>query len=188
VALLAAWNAEREGILSAIKEAGKKGRAVISLRDSLTQLEYQKPESPRVPRLILGDETPENLAYILTKNWPSAGVVLSEAGVVFGAQGMSKDSVMRNLALLNVLWDGGSFSIGRRTSESFTIKDARLTIALQIQEATLRAFFERSGGLAEVPASWRASCLPGRNPRKVTDPLPSRRKAGRNWKPFIARL
>jgi len=147
-AALAAWNAEREGILSAIKDAGKKGKAVAELRDNLTQLEHNKPEPPRIPRLILGDETPENLAYTLAKNWPSAGVVSSEAGVVFGAHGMGKDSVMRNMALLNVLWDGGSLSIGRRTSESFTVQGARLTVALQIQEATLRVFFDKSGGLA----------------------------------------
>jgi putative DNA primase/helicase len=55
---------------------------------------------------------------------------------------------MRNLGILNVLWDGGSHSVGRRTSESFTVKGARLTVALQIQEATLREFFARSGALA----------------------------------------
>jgi putative DNA primase/helicase len=145
---LAAWNAEREGLLSAIKDAGKKGKDSSKLREDLKLLEHEKPEPPRVPRLILGDETPENLAYTLAKSYPSAGVVSSEAGVVFGAHGMGKDSVMRNMALLNLLWDGGSLSIGRRTSESFTVKGARLTVALQIQEATLRAFFERSGGLA----------------------------------------
>ena len=145
---LAAWNAEREGLLSAIKEAGKKDKPTQKLRDDLKELEHCKPEPPRIPRLILGDETPENLAYTLAKKWPSAGVVSSEAGVVFGAHGMGKDSVMRNLALLNVLWDGGELSIGRRTSESFTVKGARLTVALQIQEATLRVFFDKSGGLA----------------------------------------
>jgi putative DNA primase/helicase len=88
-AALAAWNAEREGILAAIKDAGKKGKGAGKLRDDLTQLEHDKPEPPRVPRLVLGDETPENLAYTLAKNWPSAGVVSSEAGVVFGAHGMS---------------------------------------------------------------------------------------------------
>ncbi len=143
-----AWQAEREGILSAIKEAGKKGKDSRDLRDDLMALEHDQPEPPRIPRLMLGDETPENLAYTLAKRWPSAGVVSSEAGVVFGAHGMGKDSVMRNMALLNVLWDGGELSIGRKTSESFTVRGARLTVALQVQEATLRAFFEKSGGLA----------------------------------------
>jgi putative DNA primase/helicase len=61
---------------------------------------------------------------------------------------MAKDSAMRNLGLLNVLWDGGTHSVGRRTSESFTVRGARLTIALQVQEGTLRSFLDKSGTLA----------------------------------------
>jgi len=49
---------------------------------------------------------------------------------------------------LNQLWDGTGLTIDRRTSESFMVKGARLTVALQIQEATLQSFFDRSGGLA----------------------------------------
>ncbi len=147
-AAIAAWEAERDGILSAIKTAGKSGKETDKLKSDLQELEHDKPEPPRVPRLLLGDETPENLAWGLAKHWPSAGVVSAEAGVIFGAHGMGKDSVMRNLGLLNVLWDGGSHSVGRRTSESFTVKGARLTVALQIQEMTLRSFFKQSGGLA----------------------------------------
>lgn len=142
------WTAERDGLLMAIKDAGKKGKATDKLRSDLVELQNCKPEPPRVPRMLLGDETPENLAWSLARQWPSAGVVSSEAGTVFGAHGMGKDSVMRNLALLNVLWDGGAHSVGRRTSESFTVKGARLTVALQVQEATLREFFSKSGGLA----------------------------------------
>jgi putative DNA primase/helicase len=147
-AAIAAWEAERDGILSAVKDAGRKGKPTDKLRADLAQLQQEKPEPPRVPRLILGDETPENLAWGLAKQWPSAGVLSSEAGVVFGSHGMGKDSAMRNLALLNVLWDGGMHSIGRRTSESFTVRGARLTMALMIQETTLREYFSKSGGLA----------------------------------------
>jgi putative DNA primase/helicase len=145
---LAAWEAERDGILSAIKGAGKSGKPTDRLRSDLAHLQEERPKAPRVPRLILGDETPENLAWSLSKQWPSAGVLSSEAGVVFGSHGMGKDSAMRNLALLNVLWDGGAHSIGRRTSESFTVRGARLTMGLMVQETTLREYFSRSGGLA----------------------------------------
>jgi putative DNA primase/helicase len=147
-AALSAWNAEREGLLSAIKDASKKGKPTADLRDDLTQLEYDKPESIRVPKLIHGDETPEHLAYMLANEWPSGGILSSEAGVVFGAHGMGKDTIMRYLALQNILWDGGMLSVGRRTSESFIVQGARLTVALQVQEATLRTFFDRSGELA----------------------------------------
>ena len=147
-AAISTWEAERDGLLSAIKDAGRKGKSTDKLRDDLVELEHAKPEPPRVPRLLLGDETPENLAWSLAKQWPSAGVLSSEAGIVFGSHGMGKDSIMRNLALLNIQWDGGTHSIGRRTSESFTVQGARLTMGLQIQESTLRSFFDKSGGLA----------------------------------------
>ncbi len=143
-----AWEAIRGGLVAAIKDAAKRGEPTIELKGQLCAHEQTKPRAPRVPKLILGDETPENLAWGLARKWPSVGVVSSEAGVVFGAHGMGKESVMRNLALLNVLWDGGTHDVGRRTSESFTVKGARLTVALQVQEATLRGFFDKTGALA----------------------------------------
>jgi putative DNA primase/helicase len=147
-AAIKAWEAERDGILSAVKDAAKKGKPTDKLRADLAQLQQDKPERPRIPRLLYADATPEALAYGLAEQWPSGGVVSAEAGAVLGAHGMGKDSVMRNLALLNVLWDGGNLTIDRRTSESFTVRGARLTVALQVQEATLREFFTRSGALA----------------------------------------
>jgi len=102
--------------------------------------------------------TPENLAWRLATEWPSGGVVSAEAGIILGAHGMGKDSAMRNLALHNILWDGSSHEVGRRTSESFTLKGARLTLGLQIQEMALRGFIARTGELARG-TGWFARCL-----------------------------
>lgn len=164
------WEAEREGILAAIKSAAKSGKPTDKLRSDLVKLNDSKPIPPRVPAFLLGDETPENLAYRLAHSWPSAGLVSSEAGTVFGSHGMTGDSAMRNMALLNVLWDGGSHSIGRRTSESFVVKDVRLTVGLQVQESTLRRFFSKDGGLsrgtgflARFLVSWPESTQGRRN-------------------------
>ena len=147
-ATMEVWEAKRGGIKEKIRSLAKTGKSTHDQEAALRDLEHDKPKPPRVPRLIYGDATPEALKWNLAKEWPSGGVVSSEAGLVFGAHGMSKDSVMRNLATLNQLWDGADIATERRTSESFTVRGARLTIALQVQEATLRSFFERSAGLA----------------------------------------
>ncbi len=147
-AAMEAWEAKRCGIKDRIRQLAKTGKSTHEQETALRDLEHDQPKPPRVPRLIYGDATPEALKWNLAKDWPSGGVVSSEAGLVFGVHGMGKDSVMRNLATLNQLWDGSDIAIERRTSESFTVRGARLTIALQVQEATLRSFFERSGGLA----------------------------------------
>lgn len=147
-AKLNGWEAKLAGIKEKIRQLAKAGKQTAEQEAALRELEDEKPEAPRVPKLLRGDDTPENLAWVLSREWPSAGVLSSEAGTVLGAHAMGKDSIMRNLSLLNILWDGGVLSIGRRTSESFNVQGARLTVALQVQEATLRSFFDRSGGLA----------------------------------------
>ncbi len=147
-AAMEAWEAKRGGIKEKIRQLSKAGKPAREQEEVLRDLEHDKPEPPRVPRLIYGDATPEALKWNLAKGWPSGGVVSSEAGLVFGSHGMGKESVMRNLATLNQLWDGANIATERRTTESFTVRGARLTIALQVQEATLRSFFDRSGGLA----------------------------------------
>jgi putative DNA primase/helicase len=75
-------------------------------------------------------------------------VLSSEAGIVFGSHGMSGDSAMRNMSLINVLWDGGSITIDRRTGECYRVQDVRLSMGLAIQADTIRKFFENSKGLA----------------------------------------
>lgn len=143
-----AWTSEREGILQSIKQAAFKEKPTAELRATLAEHQLLKPVPPRVPRLLVNDETQENLAFGLAKIWPSSAVVSAEAGVVLGGAAMARDSMMRSLAFLNLCWDGASFSVGRRSSESFVVQGARLSVSLQIQEPALRAFFEKSGELA----------------------------------------
>lgn len=145
---LAAWEAHHDGLKNRVRMQAKSQKSTREATEALADHEVIRPERPRVPRLLRVDATPEALAWALAHEWPAAGVISSEAGLVFGSHAMGRDSVMRNLSLLNILWDGGSLPISRRTSESFTVRGARLTVALQIQEPTLRAFFEACDGLA----------------------------------------
>ncbi len=147
-AAIDAWNAERDGVLSKIKEVAKSGKPTDALKGTLAAVQTEKPEPPRVPRLIYGDITPEELGYQLAKRWPSAAIASSEAGTVLGSHGMTGDSAMRNMARLNDLWSGQEIQSDRRTSESWKARGARLTVGLQVQESTLRAFFDKSAGLA----------------------------------------
>ncbi len=143
-----AWEAKRAGIKEKIRQLAKNGTSTHDEEAALRDLEHEAPEPPRIPRLLYTDATPEALAYALAKHWPAAGVVSAEAGLVLGSHGMGSESVMRNLAMLNQLWDGDGLTIDRRSTESFTVRGARLTVALQIQEPTLRSFLDKTGALA----------------------------------------
>ncbi len=142
------WLMQYDGLKQKIKDNAKSQKSTDALTKELHQLKNDEPLAVRVPRLIYGDATPEQLGYTLVKQWPSAGVLSSEAGIVFGSHGMSGDSAMRNMALLNVLWDGGTHTIDRRTSDSYRVQDARLTMGLAVQADTVRTFFNNSKGLA----------------------------------------
>jgi putative DNA primase/helicase len=144
-----AWKAEGSGIEAAISAASKKGDPTASLHKKLSDHEWDEPQEPRVPSLIrAGDDSSEQLAFSLAKKWPSAGTISAEAGSVFGGHAMGEGKIMRNLALQNVIWDGGSHQVGRRTSECFVVRGARLTIGLQAQEQVLREFCNQYGSLA----------------------------------------
>lgn len=147
-AALKSWEARIEGVLTGIRQAAKKGVPSDDLQCRLADLEEQKPTPAKVPKLMRGDDTPENLIFVLSHEWPSVGVLTAEAGMILGSHGMGKDSMMRNLTLLNTLWDGGTHAVGRRTSASSPATKARLTLSLQVQAPTLRSFFARTDGLA----------------------------------------
>ena len=144
----AAWTAQRAGLVEKIKTLSKGGNSTAAKALELHDLDDNEPRAPRVPRLIYGDTTPEELGFKPATVWPSGGVVSSEAGTVFGGHAMGKDSAMNNMAMLNQLWDGATLKVDRRTSASFTVQGARLTMALQVQDATLHAFFDATKGLA----------------------------------------
>ena len=143
-----AWEAKRGGVKEKIRNLAKQQKSTADMESVLRDLEHDKPNPPRIARLLYADATPEALAYGLAKQWPSGGIVSAEAGIVFGSHGMGKDSVMRNLALLNQLWDGKTVTFDRRSTDSISVQGARLTIALQVQEPTLLEFISKSGPLA----------------------------------------
>lgn len=143
-----AWDMKYSGIKDSIRAAAKSGKPTIELEAELLQLQQDKPEPPRIPRIIYGDATPAALKYNLAKGWPSGAVISSEGGIVFCGHGMKKDSAMENLATLNQLWDGTDQPTERRATESYTVKGARFTMSIMVQEATLRAYFKQDGGLS----------------------------------------
>lgn len=145
------WDAERKGLLEALKSAKKskhEATDIQELKSELEQHELKKPEPPRVPRLIYADCTPEALAAGLAHGWPSGGIVSSEAGTVFGSHGMGQESIIRNLALLNQLWDETPIAVDRKGTTSFILEGVRLSVCLAIQEPALRTFLDKNGVLA----------------------------------------
>jgi putative DNA primase/helicase len=179
-ATLATFEAKKSGLLDAIKLKRRRSLDSTKEESSLEALLQEAPSPLAVPRLLYADATPEALAHALATGWPSAGVLSAEAGAVFGAHGMGQDNLMRNLALLNVLWDGGEMAIDRRTRPSFVLRGRRLTFGLMAQPEAFRSFLERAGTLprgtgfiARFLIAWPLSTQGSRTYRPAPESMPA---------------
>ena len=144
---MAAWNARMEALTAGLRKEKGKAASADSVAE-LAEVQRAKPEAPRLPQMFYEDTTPEAIAWGLAKKWPSAAIMAAEGGMILGGHGMSKETLVRNLALINVLWDGASVTVDRRTKESFRVAGARLTVGIQVQSGLLLDFVQSTRGLA----------------------------------------
>ena len=114
----------------------------------MKKLNSNQPKRPKIFRSIYNDITIEALKSSLANNFPSGGILSNEAGIVFGGHTMNPESIMRTLGTLNQLWDGNDIRTDRQTSESSIVRNARLTVSLQVQKDPLKRFNESSNNLA----------------------------------------
>jgi hypothetical protein len=137
-----AWDIERKEILQALKKAAKKeqpdDKLILRLADHISK----KPRKPRATKLIYNDATPEAIKFGLHENGPSAGLISNEAGSILNGNAMA------DLGFLNSIWGGDSFHVDRRSSDSFSVRDPRLTISLMIQPELFKKYLNRRGAEA----------------------------------------
>lgn len=104
-------------------------------------------------RLLFDDVSPTAIISSLHDHWPSVGILSDEAGKLFNSR------TFENIGLFNKLWDGDPVSLDRhRTSASYTVAGARLTVSLMSQQQTFRDFLEKQGSLAR-DNGFLARCL-----------------------------
>ena len=157
---LKTWEFRRKALEEQIKKALNNqhhSQAASTAEQQLKAHLLQEPQSPKYPRWSYEDATSEALMKGLSE-WPAAGVESDEGGSFFGGYSMNSDNQMRSLSNYNKLWGGDTIYVDRRHSESYCLSGCRLTIGLQIQEATLREFLQKSGALARG-SGFLARCL-----------------------------
>ncbi len=181
----AALQAKRDGLLEAIRRNRRDGRDTAEDEAALNGLAQGAPPAEPVPRLLYADATPEALSHALASGWPSGAVMSAEGGAVFGSHGMGYETILRNLALLNTLWDGGEIAVDRRSKPSFRLRDRRLTFGVMVQPEALRGFLERagmlprgSGSVARFLIAWPESTQGTRDYRAAPSSMPAVERFG----------
>ena len=68
---------------------GEEGKPTHKMREDLEQLQLSKPESHLSPACCLRMK-PRKIWWSLAKQWPSSGIISSEAGMVLGSHAMGR--------------------------------------------------------------------------------------------------
>lgn len=152
------WQAQREGILAAIKNPKRKIENIEELKQRLTALDLQEPSKIILPNLYHEETNAEALSYNLAMGWQSSSLWSDEAGIVVGGQGMNQDNITKFTTLLNRLWDGNAYRVNRKTSNSFVIEGRRLTCSLMMQPAVFEQLISRCSNISRG-SGFLARCL-----------------------------
>ena len=152
IAKHAAWEAEHNGLLNAIRQAKRSskpinGKSLEDLNNELEKHSLDEPDELHPPKLFFEDTNAEAMAYCAAKGYPSFAIWSDEAGLTIGSLGMRDERMMGFLALLNRLWDGGEFDPSRKIAKTAPIIGRRCTVNLMLQNSILEHWQEASGGL-----------------------------------------
>jgi putative DNA primase/helicase len=157
----AAYQARKEGILSALRSAAAKGRKatgekakdgaaadVDALQKQLRDLGRAMPPMPPMPMPRVENCTAEGVAKNLAFDWPLIAWASNEGGTVTGGHGFKDDALIRTLSFLNQRWDGATMDRSRSTEDYLRVDGRRLTVSLMVQPAAFVAFTTAGSGMA----------------------------------------
>lgn len=132
------WEEVLKALKSNLNKQVKNKQPTEEIKESIREHRETIPQEPFRIQFLASDITPAALQFQLHKGGGSTGLHSAEGDIILGGQ------AIQNLGLLNDLWDGASFTVSRRCSESFSVHGARLSANLMVQDAPLRKYFKRA--------------------------------------------
>lgn len=133
-----AWKAINKSIIRQITKNEQQEEDNTSEQERLREHYAEKPEPPKLPKLLYNDATYEAIVKGLSENIGSAGLVSDEGGGVLNGRAMN------NSPLFNQLWDGGSFDIERK-DHRLIIDNSRFIILILTQLNEFNNFIKKRG-------------------------------------------
>ena len=136
---LVAWKQREKAICDEIKRGEKEELDISEQLNRLKALYRNKPAKPRQRRVLMKDTTPEELKFQLKGRGASLILLSDEGGDLVNGR------AIRDFAFYNSAWGAATIQVDRRSSESFIIEDARLSVSIMIQPSVFREFHEKKG-------------------------------------------
>ncbi|OHT22347.1 hypothetical protein A3Q29_11040 [Providencia stuartii] len=147
------WKEKEKAILGRIRKKAHKGLIMETESQMLRALQIEKPLLPKCPRYIYNNVTPEELQFAMYNYSSNIGLIADEGANILDRQ------VMKDLSFINSMWDGVSFRVDRKTTQSFTIENGRVTLSVMVQKKPFDLYLKRQGEKARG-SGFFARCLP----------------------------
>lgn len=154
IADIRAWEKERDGFEAKLKDLAKREEDTSEIKAKLREHEKLKPSPLKVPHVVFSNATIERIETSLAERWPSAGLLTSEGGAVFGGHSFRGDALLQTLASLNERWDGAPIRRERQMAVSARCEVPRLTVGIAIQPGAFETFNTAGKGLARGSGFW----------------------------------
>lgn len=106
---------------------------------ALTDHYKVRPKKPMPFQMIYNNTTPEALVFNMYHSNLNAGLISSEGNSIISGY------AMRDMAMLNDMWSGFPQTINRKSTDSFTLKNAHLTVSIMIQYAAFKKYLDKHG-------------------------------------------
>ncbi|CAL60685.1 conserved hypothetical protein; putative CP4-57 prophage protein [Herminiimonas arsenicoxydans] len=134
-----------KGVLAAIRKAMTKGKPTEELDVLYLKLVMEQPVKPKRIRVMFGpDITLAALKYALYETGSSVAIVTDEGGEFY------KSNAAIDYPFLNSAWGGVGPKVSRRTSESFSVPDVRLSLLQMVQNALFQEHENGRGSMARA--------------------------------------
>lgn len=142
------WDAVRTAYVRDIANAVRNGESIDLLRARLADHIKEKPIKPRLRRLVRQDITGRAIADAIEGEYELIALLSNEGDIIL------RSNAMRQMGLLNMLWDAASVISVDRVQESIIARNARGTVSLMVQDAVLKDYIERHGKVVRGSGHW----------------------------------
>lgn len=151
-----AWKIEHSELERTLRHAIRAGDGVVKAKTVLRDHRRLEPQFPKLTRVLYQYSTLPALLKGLSDS-PCAGLVSDEGkGVLVG-------DIFNERSKLNAFWSGSPVTVDRVTSESYVLKDVRLTTGLMVQPKVIEWFVSEKGEAARDSGllARMIVCVPG---------------------------
>ena len=139
---LSIWTSKYKVLNRMLAKQVEKGENTEDIENQIRAAQQTQPLEPMKPSFIFEDTSRSALFKSMKEGLPMGLLLSSEADHVLNGMAFQDNSAM------NSLWSGSDVKINRSTAEDITLKNCRLTVALQIQPAAFDHFMRKRGAKA----------------------------------------